>query len=49
MKCNTNNGQSPGRDDDDDLRAWIVIGLIFFVVTLAVCGPVIWIAAHGTL
>jgi hypothetical protein len=48
MRSNAHHGQSPGRDDDD-IRAWIVIGLIFFVVTLAVCGPVIWIAAHGTL
>jgi len=29
-------------DHDDDLRTWIVIGLIFITVTLALYLPLIW-------
>lgn len=30
----------------DDLRAWIVIGLICFATTLAVWAPVAWVVLH---
>ena len=36
----------PPSPQDDDLWAWIVIGLILGSVTLALYGPLIWQVAH---
>ena len=33
--------------DDDDLWTWIVIGLIFLTVTLALYLPLIWTSFHA--
>lgn len=47
MRSNAHNGRPPA--GDDDVQAWLVIGLIFFGVTLVVFGPLIWVAAHSAL
>ena len=39
----------PNPKEGDDVWAWIVIGLIFGGVTLALYGPLIWQAAHPAL
>jgi hypothetical protein len=36
------------RNGDDDLWAWVVIGLIFMTVTLALYLPLIWSSLHAT-
>jgi hypothetical protein len=33
--------------DEGDVWAWIVIGVIFAAVTAALYGPLIWEAAHA--
>jgi hypothetical protein len=47
MRSNAHNRRPPA--GDDDVQAWLVIGLIFFGVTLVVFGPLIWVVAHSTL
>lgn len=44
-----NKAQKPDREhqDDDDLWTWIVIGLIFVTVTLALYLPLIWTSFHA--
>lgn len=43
--------KAPKREPDqqDDVRAWIVIGLIFCAVTLALYAPLIWHVTRGSL
>jgi hypothetical protein len=36
------------QQEDDDLWNWVVIGLIFGAVTLALYGPLVWEATHGS-
>lgn len=36
-------------EPDEDVRAWLVIALIFAAVTLAVCAPLVWQAAYHSL
>lgn len=33
----------------DDMWAWVVIGVIFCAVTLILYGPFIWEMTHGSL
>jgi hypothetical protein len=33
---------------DDDVFTWIVIGLIFFGVTVALYAPFVWERLHGS-
>jgi hypothetical protein len=47
MGTNTQDGQPAARDDD--MRAWAVIGSIFFAVSLTVFSLFFWSAAHGSL
>jgi hypothetical protein len=35
------------QDGDDDLWTWVVIGLIFISVTLALYLPLIWASFHA--
>jgi hypothetical protein len=36
-------------DQQDDVWAWVVIGLIFGAVALTLYGPFIWQMTHGSL
>jgi hypothetical protein len=36
-------------DQQDDVWAWVVIGLIFGAMTLVLYGPFVWQMAHGAL
>jgi hypothetical protein len=46
MRKRTKKEQPP---QDDDLWAWVVIGVIFGGVTLAVYGSLVWQATHKLL
>jgi hypothetical protein len=35
------------QENDDDLRTWVVIGLIFITVTLALYLPLIWSSMYA--
>jgi hypothetical protein len=47
MRKNAHKRRSP--QQDDDLWTWVVIGLIFASVTLALYGPLVWQATHSSL
>ena len=51
MKSRTkiNKPQKEAKQQDDDVWTWVVIGLIFAGVTLALYGPLIWATTHNTL
>jgi hypothetical protein len=34
---------------DDDVWTWVVIGLVFAAVALALYGPLVWQATHNGL
>jgi hypothetical protein len=36
-------------DRQDDVWAWVIIGLIFGAVTLTLYGPLVWQMTHGAL
>ena len=36
-------------DQQHDVWAWVVLGLIFSAVTLSLYGPFIWQMTHGSL
>ena len=47
MKENTHRGEPA--EQEDDVWAWVVIGLIFCGVTVALFGLLIWQATHNSL
>jgi len=48
MRHKGQTGERKRQNEDDDLWAWIVIGLIFTTVTLALYLPLIWSGLHAT-
>jgi hypothetical protein len=48
MRHKGQSGERNRQEDDDDLWAWVVIGLIFLTVTLALYVPLIWSSLHAT-
>ena len=50
-KTRMNEQDRPDRPDrpeeNDDLWTWVVIGLIFATVTLALYGPLVWMTMHA--
>jgi hypothetical protein len=48
MKQQEVNSPEPS-SQDDDVWAWVVIGLVFFGVSLALFGPLVWESTHGSL
>ena len=48
VKTRKNEQDRPDRpEENDDLWTWIVIGLIFATVTLALYGPLVWMTMHA--
>jgi hypothetical protein len=46
MKETSHKGAPANQSDDDDIWVWIVIGLIFCGVAVALFAPLLWDAAH---
>jgi hypothetical protein len=48
MEHKRQTGERDRQNGNDDLWAWVVIGLIFTIVTLALYVPLIWSSLHAT-
>jgi hypothetical protein len=46
-KKTTRTPAEEGKGEEDDLWTWVIIGLIFATVTLALYGPLVWTAVHS--
>jgi hypothetical protein len=47
MRIKTHKNEQDRSGENDDLWTWVVIGLIFATVTLALYGPLVWITMHA--
>jgi hypothetical protein len=47
MRVKTRKSEQDRPEENDDLWTWIVIGLIFATVTLALYGPLVWMTIHA--